>query len=74
MSMNKREGRKMSVTSFYRNIINEAIEPTLFDADGIAKVKAAADAAESVWKPSRSTRAGSATRWSSMAQRPVRNI
>ena len=27
----------MSVTSFYRNIINEAIEPTQFDADGIAK-------------------------------------
>ena len=26
----------MSVTSFYRNIINEAIEPTQFDADGIA--------------------------------------
>ena len=45
MSMNKREGRKMSVTNFYRNIINEAIEPTQFDADGIAKVKAAVEAA-----------------------------
>lgn len=35
----------MSVTRFYRNIINEAIEQTQFDADGIAKVKAALEAA-----------------------------